>query len=797
MEYFRPNTQDSGERWAIAGGGTFTAFRLIESGVEAKPGIESLLHILQLASKTGATLSEIGRHDVAARVLTSAAKYEELLRNTDDPDGVHQTAIACGTVVYFSSRMEAAWQEKNYTVADFMSQKITDDDQRLTLLPLHSRQLLASKFHRIGKSALELPEGTKPSDAVVWLQKAFTLADPLEDNGALGVAELKISILQTLAKAYFVAGSYDRAEATLEELIPSIDASPDHVRSMQVPAIDEDHARALKTVDTVFTSLCQAEVELDTVPTTACLTLLWQYGDRHYHAKKWLEAADWYLAGSHKLFRLNSPTTSTKCFRKAALCYIEQREFARASTVIRRCPTNEAKTHYVIFTIAIHQGLEDEAVRAVREMVEAPDFDRNMLLLATQLSHQSEMKGVLLSVLEALLKTLKLSNSGETAVEAMTLIRCIIRLAVGLLGDPTVNRTTLIDTVVNHFRTARILTEAACTQKAMSLISKDVSWLWRTAYNCAVQGCSEWERCEERVADLFDIARGLLEALCQASPVEMDSEVYSHLANASFSAFICYVEFHVLTNQDATVFSTRETILASTGKAEQISAVTAEIVACKKRILSIMEKEIVQKDEEVLRMQYFIHTLQVFEAEFLTRAKLWEQIPPLVQEIVSSGPLALGTYEAIADILRFVLPIRHPGFLTPGSPTKTLLRASLDHNHLSVEKFSRWLRAICTIILARNTPEDRAKAIGYVEQALTVIEDNLDSDQPYPIDERQWLLATTYNTGTECLHGAMLDEAKRWFEASTLICRFVPGGQDRAEKISDTYTHLLSRYGSK
>ncbi|KAG5350200.1 hypothetical protein C0989_012252 [Termitomyces sp. Mn162] len=225
-----------------------------------------------------------------------------------------------------------------------------------------------------------------------------------------------------------------------------------------------------------------------------------------------------------------------------------------------------------------------------------------------------------------------------------------------------------------------------------------------------------------------------------------------------------------------------------------------------------MEKEKVQKDEEVLRMQYFIHTLRVFEAEFLTRAKLWDQIPQLVQEIVNSGPLALNTYEAVADILWVEKDC--PINVLYGC-LEALLRASLDHNHLSVEKFSRWLRAICTIILARNTPEDRAKAIGYVEQALTVIEDNHDSDQPYPIDERQWLLATTYNTGTECLQfvswiyrvstcdspgissGAMLDEAKRWFEASTVICRFVPDGQDRAKKISDTYTHLLSRYGSK
>lgn len=56
---------------------------------------------------------------------------------------------------------------------------------------------------------------------------------------------------------------------------------------------------------------------------------------------------------------------------------------------------------------------------------------------------------------------------------------------------------------------ARILTEAAATQgqKAISLISKDLSWLWRTAYNCAVQGCYEWDSTSEQITELFNIAR--------------------------------------------------------------------------------------------------------------------------------------------------------------------------------------------------------------------------------------------------------------------------------------------------
>ncbi|KAF9467007.1 hypothetical protein BDZ94DRAFT_1212000 [Collybia nuda] len=873
----RKNPED--ESRSVVAALRLAAFRLVEAGLELKPGIETLLHILQLASKTGTTLSETGSHDVAASVLTSAAKFEELLRNMEDLDGSHRPAIACGTIVYFSSRMEAAWKERNYTVADFMSQKITGPSQVSSFVSIQ-RQLLALKFHHIGKAILKEPDSSGPVDAVIWLQKSFSLADQLEEtvapdinttNARFATSRFGVtSLTKFTARAYFVSGSYDRAEATLEELIPSIDSSSDHANTefqelrwlrlgilkrrkagdtalldafksivdhMELTetnitdilqdlrahnhqhalvtavnqhclqkalqrhgtqtdcvdrlllslifhcAKDEDHERALKNIDSAFTSVCEAEVELDIVPTTACLTLLWQYGDRHYHAKKWGEAADWFLAGSHKLFGIRSPSASAKCFRKAALCYIEQGEYARASTVIRRCPANEAKTHYVMFLTAVHQGLEDEAVTAVQDILKAPDFDRKMLLLATQISHQSEMKVVLLSVLEALLKTLKIGNSGETVVEAMTLIRCIIRLALGLLVDPTTNKIILIDTVVKHFHTARILVEAAYAQKATPLISKDISWLWRTAYNCAVQGCSEWEHCERQISDLFDVCRDMLEVFCQASPIDGDPELYVHLINASFSAV------------SGRVFAARENKVANGNNVDtQFANVAAEIKTSKNRIMEIMNKNKIKNDGDALRVQYFIHTLQVFHAEFLVQLKEWDQVSQVVQEIVNSGPLALDTYEAIADILWTDKDC--PINVLYGC-LEALLRSSLDHNHLSVEKFSRWLRAICTIILARNSETDRVKAIGYVEQALAVIEDSSESDEPYPMDERQWLLATSYNTGAECLHASMLDEAKRWFEASTMICKFVPEGQERAEKISETYMHLLSRYGSK
>lgn len=68
-------------------------------------------------------------------------------------------------------------------------------------------------------------------------------------------------------------------------------------------------------------------------------------------------------------------------------------------------------------------------------MSRSPDFDRKMLLLATRMAHESKMNALLLTVLEALLRTLKCGENLEADLEAITLIRCIIRIVISLLDE--------------------------------------------------------------------------------------------------------------------------------------------------------------------------------------------------------------------------------------------------------------------------------------------------------------------------------------------------------------------------
>ncbi len=71
-------------------------------------------------------------------------------------------------------------------------------------------------------------------------------------------------------------------------------------------------------------------------------------------------------------------------------------------------------------------------------MVHASDFNKKMLLLATRLANETGMKHLLLSVLEALLDG-SIRGGLEVEAEAITLVRCIIRLVLRIMSEPGAN----------------------------------------------------------------------------------------------------------------------------------------------------------------------------------------------------------------------------------------------------------------------------------------------------------------------------------------------------------------------
>ena len=76
------------------------------------------------------------------------------------------------------------------------------------------------------------------------------------------------------------------------------------------------------------------------------------------------------------------------------------------------------------------------AIRAVKALVHGSGFDQRMLLMATRLAHETDLKNVLLSVLQEILDHVRARKATEINVEPITLIRCMIRLVLRLIADP-------------------------------------------------------------------------------------------------------------------------------------------------------------------------------------------------------------------------------------------------------------------------------------------------------------------------------------------------------------------------
>jgi hypothetical protein len=93
-----------------------------------------------------------------------------------------------------------------------------------------------------------------------------------------------------------------------------------------------------------------------------CSQLLWQAADRHYKQKRYPTAATYFEIAAHKVFASLGSSTIAKCYRKASVCLLNAKEFARAARTVKKGDEEgiEAGTWYVLFLVAVEQELEDE-----------------------------------------------------------------------------------------------------------------------------------------------------------------------------------------------------------------------------------------------------------------------------------------------------------------------------------------------------------------------------------------------------------------------------------------------------
>ncbi|WVF73146.1 hypothetical protein IAT40_007965 [Kwoniella sp. CBS 6097] len=451
----------------------------------------------------------------------------------------------------------------------------------------------------------------------------------------------------------------------------------------------------------------------NTVLLTACQTLLWNLGLSAEKKQSRLagEAAEWYLLAGHPGFSALGADHVPRCLRKSALCHILTNNSAAALELLHKCPQKEASTHYLFFLAAMEQQNTAAALRAIEAIVTCPDVDGRHLLLITSLAEKDRCRSILVAALQALLGALKRPHSTDFIKAEL----------VNIVKDVPIKR------LIGYLRTVSDTLDAD-VNKHMEQV-EGISWLYKSAYNTAMQGMDEGIP-SGLLGDLFDQSARLMDIHTQIEPSLLDDPEFQ--LNRSGAMFACFC---------GKLFHYRE-LPTGEEKVELLQQLLDYLPRCQQAVPALPSNH-----PQAGAMGTRSGLLDVYYLELLCEAKDWKgvdgQLKDLVRRLrIRPESASVGKLERVVNLLA-----EYPE--CPMQITSCALDVLLEFCTIDIAtdvvRFSRWIRSIITLLLGQNYYTNQDDDLSYFfKKSMTVLSSPLGSAS-YPQDELEWLLVTAWN----------------------------------------------------
>ncbi|KAK6909597.1 hypothetical protein I203_103618 [Kwoniella mangroviensis CBS 8507] len=505
---------------------------------------------------------------------------------------------------------------------------------------------------------------------------------------------------------------------------------------------------------------------LDRTRIMAIQMILNSMAGKAYESKgRFEDAARWYLLAAHPALLSDKAEITTRCRRKAALCYIRSGDLTSAEKEIAQCPAGEASTQHLAFLIAEKRDDIDKAKAAIINMIACQDVQPSQILLITSLAEKKGSKKLLFAALQTLFNVLQRPDLKEGfKVESLTVIRSMIRIT-RLQFDGTAEKDVLGETVVGLLDSAIALFRQS-PQEYRSQV-KSISWLFRIAYNVAVEQLANLSA--KVLSDLFDRSAQLIDWYRDFNPAGLDSDLEKIRASAMFSCF-CGKTF-----QYRDLPESEEKLLLRTQLTQYFTIV----------------KQALPRDEEG-KSNKMRDLLEVYHIELLCDASNWELIGELIATFKSTNladsDRSIRKLEMVVNLL-----LDHPG-CPPRlihDTLDTIIKTCVITNETEVVRFSRWIRGIMMILLPKNGRAEQITVKSYLSRVHKVLQTALGS-QNYPHDEMQWLIATTWNRGLDDHRNSRLNDARSWFGLCLKLADCMPEGVINMPSLKKQYSQLFS-----
>ncbi|WVQ67172.1 uncharacterized protein L199_005367 [Kwoniella botswanensis] len=509
-----------------------------------------------------------------------------------------------------------------------------------------------------------------------------------------------------------------------------------------------------------------SEKLLDRTRITAIQMILNSVAGKVYESKgRYEDAARWYLLAAHSALISDKAEITSRCRRKAVLGYIRSGDLTSAEKELTQCPAGEASIQYLAFLIAERRDDIDKARAAIKNIIACQDVQPSQILLITSLAERKGSKTLLFAALQTLFSALQRPDLKQRLkVESLTVIRCMIRITISQFDEIT-EKEFLGESIVGLLDSAIALLRESPQDYSSQV--KNVSWLFRTAYNVAVEQLANLSA--KVLSDLFDRSAQLIDWYRDLSTAGVDLALEKIRASTMFSCF-CGKTFQYRDLPEG-----EEKLLLRTQLTMYYTIV----------------KQAIPHDDEG-KSNKMRDLLEVYHIELLCDASNWELVGGLIASRkstnLSDSDRSIRKLEIVLNLL-LDYPECPPKLIH--DTLDTIIKTCVITNEAEVVRFSRWIRGIMMILLPENGRGEQVTVKTYLSRVHKVLQTTLGS-QNYPHDEMQWLVATTWNRGLNDYHHSRLNDARSWLGLCLKLADSMPEGVINMPSLKKQYSQLFS-----
>ncbi|GAA5876941.1 hypothetical protein JCM8547_006316 [Rhodosporidiobolus lusitaniae] len=666
------------------------------------------------------------------------------------------------------------------------------------------------------------------TEALDWLQLALELLERGEGNS---VQAMQLTTLKALAQAYIDGKQWGKAEEVLKQILEVDSSPALHRRMIKLVLArkggdgeldeafiaaahkafkdPEDGLRRTLRFD-ILNALCSAgspqsellgqlfatamfcmndsdvlrlkgllesastaapNVKLSPSTAFLCITYIWRQGDKAHKEQRWTDAAEWYLLAAHPLFSSIDAAVFAKSIRKAALFFIEARENHRAEQILQlpAAGADFAKTHFVRFYNYTLQGNTAKAAAVLTALSTAPDFTLNLLLWCAKTANEANNKELLALVLGTVVDQCKKGGAEIAGTDLMVVIRCLIRLYLTRIDEADEAQTEeFAKSVQAQLEGALALAKSlALANPVPESLSKDVAWLYKSAFNLTVRFTAVWSN--STLISLYGLTASLIEVDVKISGAgNVEQAAMGKLWTCKFAALAGKFE---------------EAKKAEGAEQKKLYKVLVEEATS--FIAAINESASASTGDE--KTDSVLHAAYAVLVEAQTTVGDWKALVVLVENFEESP------HTLPVSLLKLVTDKATSSTTCPRDELCSILRKTLallySRQDLDVASMSLWLRMIVSALLDREPDA----ALEYVKNAAQL---SANSQGDYPQEEIDWLLSTTWDYGIERYAAGTSESGSKWCDMAVELAK-ASGASGMGRKLEDWHNRLRERYADE